>query len=321
MKQLSGKSIVVTGGAGFIGSHLVDRLIKEGPANLVVVDSFFLGREENLRQARQAYPDLKVIRMDAANLAAMRQIVQTEKTEVVFDLAVIPLPTSLVYPAWTVQTNVAIATACCELARFGDIETLVHCSSSEGYGTAQRVPMDEDHPLAAITPYAASKAAADQVVLSYHRTFAIDAVIVRPFNQFGPRQNAGAYAGIIPIVVNRVKHGQPVEIFGDGDQTRDYFFVRNTADAMVHIYEQEATRGYVLNVASGQEITVNDLVARLLKVMQAPHHPVVHVAPRQGDVRRHCAGIDRARRLIGLEPAGITDEHLAETVSWYLAQS
>jgi len=316
--KLQGKSILVTGGAGFIGSHLVDRLICEDPANVVVVDNFFLGREENLVATQAAFSDLRVYRLDAANLAAMRQLVESEKTEVVFDLAVVPLPTSLEYPVWTVETNVSIATTFCELARWGCIDTLVHCSSSEAYGTAQYIPMDEAHPLLASTPYAASKAAADQVVLSYRRTFGVDAVIVRPFNTFGPRQNPGTYAGVIPIVIQRVKHGGPIEIFGDGEQTRDFTFVRDTADAFVRIYEQEATRGKVINVATGHETSVNDLVAKLLRVMGAPDHPIVHASPRPGDVRRHCGDIKLAQKLIGLESIVITHEQLKETVDWYL---
>lgn len=316
--KLAGKNILVTGGAGFIGSNLVDRLVKENPAKLVVVDNFFLGREENLAEARRDYPELKVFRLDASDLGSMRDLVEREKIEVVFNLAVIPLPTSLEYPGWTVNTNVEIATTFCELARWGSIQTLVHCSSSEAYGTARYVPMDENHPLESSTPYAASKAAADLVVQSYWQTFGIDTVIVRPFNNFGPRQNYGSYAGIIPIVVQRVKSGLPVEIYGDGLQTRDYIFVGETVEAFVRIYEQEATRGKVFNVATGREISINDLVAKILQALGASEHPVVHCAPRPGDVRRHCGDISLARQWVGFESAGITVEQLQETVEWYL---
>lgn len=316
--KLAGKNILVTGGAGFIGSNLVDRLVKENPAKLVVVDNFFLGREENLAEARRDYPELKVFRLDASDLGSMRDLVEKEKIEVVFNLAVIPLPTSLEYPGWTVNTNVEIATTFCELARWGSIQTLVHCSSSEAYGTARYVPMDENHPLESSTPYAASKAAADLVVQSYWQTFGIDTVIVRPFNNFGPRQNYGSYAGIIPIVVQRVKSGLPVEIYGDGLQTRDYIFVGETVEAFVRICEQEATRGKVFNVATGREISINDLVAKILQALGAPEHPVVHCAPRPGDVRRHCGDISLARQWVGFKSAGITVEQLQETVEWYL---
>ncbi|KPL80769.1 dTDP-glucose 4,6-dehydratase [Levilinea saccharolytica] len=316
--KLTGKSVLITGGAGFIGSHLVDRVLQENPSNLVVVDNFYLGREENLEDAVKANPGLKVFRLDAADLAAMRDLVEAEKVDVVFNLAVIPLPTSLKYPAWTVTTNVNIALTFCELARWGAIGTLIHSSSSEAYGSAQYVPMDEGHPLHPRTPYAASKSAGDQLVQSYWRTFSMDVSIVRPFNNFGPRQNPGTFAGIIPIVVQRVLHKQPIEIHGDGEQTRDYIFVRDTANAFVHVYEEAATRGKVLNIATGQEITMNQLVARLLEVMGVPDYPVIHSQQRPGDVRRHCGDIRLAHELIGFEPPVISEADLRETVDYYL---
>lgn len=319
--KLKNKRVLVTGGAGFIGSHLVDRIIAENPASVVIVDNFFLGREENLAAAEKQREDLKIYRLDASDLAAMQHVAQREQTEVVFNLAVVPLPTSLQYPAWTISTNIGIATVFCELARTGLIKTLFHCSSSEAYGSAIHIPMDEDHPLIPLTPYAASKAGADGIMLSYYLTYQIDVVVVRPFNNFGPRQNPGTYAGIIPIVIDRIKKGQPIEIFGDGEQTRDFIFVRDTTDAFVRTYENEITRGKVINIATGQETSINDLVGKLKKVMKVPNHLVKHIAPRSGDVRRHCGDISLAKKLIGLEMRQISNESLAETVEWYLRQS
>ena len=321
MLELRGRSVLVTGGAGFIGSHLVDRLLLEEPSRITVVDNFFLGRERNLRDALRADADVVVRRLDAADLAAMQDVATERAVDVVFDLAVVPLPTSLAYPVWTVATNVGIATTFCELARRELISTLIHCSSSEAYGTARAVPMSEDHPHDAITPYAASKSAADAIVTAYIKTFAIDAAIVRPFNNFGPRQNFGSYAGIIPIVVQRVSEGVPIEIHGDGEQTRDFIFVRETADLIVRTFKTPESRGLVVNVATGHETSVNELVLGLLKVLDAPEHPVIHVAERPGDVRRHCADVSRARALLGLEPHPISEDQLRETVDYYLSDA
>jgi UDP-glucose 4-epimerase len=247
----------------------------------------------------------------------MRDLAVKQKVDVVFNLAVIPLPTSLEYPVWTVNTNIGIALTFCELARTGCIETLIHCSSSEAYGSAEIIPMNEDHPANPKTPYAASKLAGDELVLSYLRTFHIDAAIVRPFNNYGPRQNEGRYAGIIPIVVRRLKKNEPIEIYGDGEQTRDYIFVKETADGFVKTYQHEASRGRVLNLATGKEITINALVARMLEILGKPDHPVVHVQERIGDVRRHCGGIDLARQLIEFSPAVMPEQGLLETAEWY----
>ncbi len=311
------RSVLVTGGAGFIGSHLVDRLIQDDPAKLVVVDNFFLGQAENLKSALATRPDIEVIRLDASDLAAMQDIVTAHGIDTVFDLAVVPLPTSLTYPAWTMTQNIGIATTFCEITRRGLIERLVHVSSSEAYGSARTVTMSEEHPHDAITPYAASKSAADHIISSYVQTFGIDATVIRPFNNVGPRQNPGSYAGIIPIVVRRVRAGLPIEIHGDGEQTRDFTFVRDTADFIVKIHDSDACRGNVLNVATGRETTINELVRRLLDAMGEPDHAIVHGAERPGDVRRHCADVSRLVGLIGERPADLSDTALAETVAWY----
>lgn len=318
MSSVRGKAVMVTGGAGFIGSHLVDRLVAESPASLVVVDNFFLGHSSNLVGAKDRFPGLEVIRLDAADLAAMQDVVTTHGIEVVFDLAVIPLPTSLTYPAWTVNTNIGIATTFCELARRGLIQRVLHCSSSEAYGSARYVPMDEEHPHDAITPYAASKSAADHIIHSYVQTFGIDATIVRPFNNFGPRQNAASYAGIIPIVAQRVRAGLPIEIHGDGNQTRDFIFVRETAEMILTVFDRAP--GRVLNVASGTETSVNELVERILRIMGRPDHPVIHSAERPGDVRRHCADISLLTELTDYVAVPMRDADLAETIEWYLSK-
>ncbi|MGV2983040.1 dTDP-glucose 4,6-dehydratase [Microbacterium sp. AGC85] len=311
------KSILVTGGAGFIGSHLVDRLIKDEPRRITVVDNFFLGSQENLSEALHTRPDIDVIRLDASDLAAMQDVVTSHEIDTVFDLAVIPLPTSLTYPAWTVQTNVGIATTFCEIARRGLIERLVHVSSSEAYGSARYIPMNEEHPHDAITPYAASKSAADHIIESYVQTFGIDATVIRPFNNIGPRQNPGSYAGIVPIIVKRVLAGQPIEIFGDGEQTRDFIFVKDSADLIAQVHDSADCRGKVLNVATGAETSINELLARILKIMGHEDHTVIHRAERPGDVRRHLADVSKLEAALGHQSPRLTDEALAETIEWY----
>lgn len=311
------KRVLVAGGAGFIGSHLVDALVRHGASRVVAVDNLFLGRRENLNDAIAVSGAVTLYEQDASDLEAMRRIISEERIEVVFNLAVIPLPTSLERPKFTVDTNVQISTSLCELARQGAYQTLVEFSSSEAYGTAETVPMSEEHPLRPCTPYAASKAASDFVVSSYIETFGIDAAILRPFNNFAPRQNDAAYAGVIPIVINRVRRGEPIEIFGDGEQTRDFIYAPDTAKAAIELYQSPDTRGVVVNVGSGRETSVNQLVTEILEIMGVPNHPVVHVDERPGDVRRHCADISRARETFDFEPKTTLVEGLRRTVEWY----
>jgi UDP-glucose 4-epimerase len=317
-RSLKGRSVLITGGAGFIGSHLVDRIIKENPSQVVVVDNFFLGSESNIESAKQFFPGLEVVRLDASNLAAMQDVVSRFKTDVVFDLATIPLPTSLEYPNWTITNIVGIASTFCEIARLGLIESLVHLSSSEAYGSALYIPMDEKHPHNPSTPYAGSKSAADSIIQSYVKTFGIDATIIRPFNNFGPRQNQSSYAGIIPIVINNVGKHLPINIFGDGEQTRDFTYVTETADFIVRIYNEEACHKGVWNIATGIETTINSLVRQILRVMGVEGHQINYLPERLGDVRRHCADVSKTHSALNLTPDGINEIQIQKTVDWYL---
>jgi UDP-glucose 4-epimerase len=199
----------------------------------------------------------------------------------------------------------------------GMIESLVHLSSSEAYGSAQYVPMDEDHPNNASTPYAASKSAADLIIQSYIKTFNIDATIIRPFNNFGPRQNLGSYAGIIPTIIKNVKEDAPIEIFGDGEQTRDFMFVVQTADLIVKIYSEEKCHRKAWNLGSGIETSVNKLVKEILRIMDRENHEIRFAPGRLGDVRRHCADISKISQTLNLQIEGINERFLTETVNWY----
>lgn len=321
-RKLKDKSILVTGGAGFIGSHLVDRLAAEEPSRVVVADNLYLGEEANLAHAKTLLGDRLVFRnQDAGDMEAMRGIMKEFGTEVVYDMAVIPLPASLEDPLWCVMENTRLTTVLCELQRQGCFQSMVHFSSSEAYGSAITVPITESHPYVPSTPYAASKLAGDQVAMSYYHTFGLDITTLRPFNNYGPRQNDKSFAGIIPIVVNRVLRGEPLTVNGDGMQTRDYIFVRDTAEAAVRIYEEPAARGQIMNIGSGEELTVIDLIRCILNILGKPDHPVIHGPDRLGDVRRHMAGTAKSRELLSFSPSTSLEEGMRETVMWYVGKA
>jgi len=316
--NLNNKSILVAGGAGFIGSHLVDRLIGEKPENLVVVDNLYLGEDKirNLSSAKRRFSSLKVYHEEATKIQSMKKILKNENIDVVFDLAAICLPASLIKPKWTYDTNVAIVSNLCELLRKDYFKTLIHFSSSEAYGSAEQVPMNESHPLKPTTPYGASKIASDHLILSYYKTFGIDVSIIRPFNTYGPRQNEGTYAGVIPLTIKRILKGESPVIYGDGLQTRDYTYVTDVVDAAVKVYHTKSTRGKSLNIASAKETSIKNLISKIAELMNCKK-PIVYDKPRPGDVRRFIGSNSLAKKLINYKPKIDFEKGLRHTIDWY----
>lgn len=315
--NLRNKNVLVTGGAGFIGSHLCDALAREKPRRIIVIDNLFLGKESNLKEVKSLFPGLKFYKDSVTDYKRTKQIMSKYNIDVVFNLAVVPLPVSLIKPRMAFDQNVSSVLNLCELARNKYFRTLIHCSSSEAYGTARYVPMDEGHPLIPMTAYAASKAAGDQLCLSYAAAYGIDVAIARPFNNYGPRQNYGSYAGIVPIVITRTLSGKQIIIYGDGKQTRDFIFVKDTARALINIYKSKDSRNTIINIASGKEVSVNQLVKSIVDLAQIKKTTIRHIGPRPGDVRRHCADTRLARRLINFKPQIRMREGLMETIDWY----
>lgn len=293
----------------------MDRLIDEKPANLVIVDNFFLGKQRNLQHAKDNFP-IKVYNQDASDYDAMKEIIENESIDVVFNLAVIPLLSSHVNPVNDWNVNVNIVLVLCELIRKNKFSTLIHFSSSEAYGSAKKIVMDEYHPLHPTTPYAASKAAADLLVLSYCETFGIDASIMRPFNNYGPRQNEGSYAGVIPITIKRIMGGMPPIIYGDGEQTRDYIYVTDTADAAIDVFNNKNTRSKIINIATGQEITIKKIITTIAEIMEFDEH-IIYEDTRLADVRRHRGDISLAEKLIGFKTKVSFEDGIQQTIEWY----
>lgn len=314
-----GLRALIVGGAGFIGSHIAEMFANSGASNVVVADNFFLGQSENLA-AIETGLELETFRIDAGDFSALQHVIALRQIDTIVNLAVVPLPTSLHFPSMTLTNNFRVTVNCCEIVRQGSAEKLVQFSSSEVYGSASFTPMSESHPFNPSTPYAASKVASDQTVRAYSHTFGLDALVVRPFNNFGPRQNSGSYAGIIPIVLNQVMKNEPIEIFGDGEQTRDYVFVRETADFVSRLIETELSSGEVVNICSGIEITVNQLVKEILEILGKRDYPVIHSAARPGDVRRHLGDNSHLKELTDSTPVGISKANLGQTIDWYLSR-
>ena len=306
MRTLKGKSVLVTGGAGFIGSHVADRLIEEVPSEIVVVDLLLTGKLKNIEHVKKNFKNFTFYKEDICNFNSLKKIISKHKIDIVFHLAVKPLPESLVKPREVFDSVTQGTLNLCELAREGAFELLVNTSSSEVYGTAKYVPMDEKHPMGVETPYAAAKAAADLILQSYVRTFGIKALTVRPFNTYGPRQNDGNYAGVIPITIKHILRGENPVVYGTGNQTRDFSFVKDIADSFI-LAAKYGKEGETYNFASGKETSVNCLIKNIINFLNYKGK-IIYDKPRPGDVMRHLADVSKAKaQLLFVSQIALSD--------------
>lgn len=318
IRNIAGEVILVTGGAGFIGSHLVDRLLAEGAAEIVVIDNLFLGSEDNLTEAA-ASGKVTFYRDDAEFMTSLDYIFSRHAISVVFNCATKALNYSFLNPANAFGTNVTVALNLLELQRRGAFRTLCHFSTSEVYGSAVYEPMDELHPRNPTTTYAAGKAAADMAVESYVRMFGLDSVIVRPFNNYGPRQNhKGMMAGVIPITAWRILHGGKPELHGEGTQSRDFIYVHDTVDAVVKLFGV-LPAGEAVNISTDNQITIANLIERICSQMGYGGE-IVRKQARQADVISHSASNLKVRSLIDYSLTDF-DTGLKATLDWFILRA
>lgn len=310
--------MVVTGGAGFIGSHVVDRLV-EDDHEVLVIDDFSVGREQNLDH-HAGNPRVTVERADVRDQRAMTRLLRGADT--VFHLAVQCLRVSLYDPLLVHDVNATGTLITCLAALDASVKRFVYVSSSEVYGSASWVPMSEDHPLRPSTPYAASKLAGEVYALSLARTHGLPVIVVRPFNTYGPRaHDEGPSGEVIPRLVIQVLCDVRPTIFGDGEQTRDFTWVTDTALGIVRAGECDELLGVAVNVACGEEVTVNRVAEIILRSLGRESLGIAHGSERPGDVRRHVADIGLARRLLGFAPTVSIEEGIRRYVDWFRRSS
>jgi len=306
--------VLVTGAAGFIGSHLTELLVKEGHRVRALVRYNSRNDWGWLEESPVAH-DIEVVSGDVRDFEAMYRAMKD--CQAVFHLAaLIGIPYSYESPLSYVRTNVEGTYNVLEAARQHSLGEVIVTSTSETYGSAQYVPVDERHPMVGQSPYSATKIAADQLALSYQRSFGVPVKIVRPFNTYGPRQSARA---IVPTIVVQILSGMREIRLGSVSPTRDLTFVKDTARAFLEIFRSDSSRGEITNVGTNSEISVGDLVqviARLIGVDVCVAQDQRRVRPPASEVERLRCDNAKILRLTGWRPVHTLEQGLSETIEW-----
>jgi nucleoside-diphosphate-sugar epimerase len=303
---------LVTGGAGFIGSHIVQALLEGG--NFVrVLDNFSTGRRENLAGMRG---NLEILEGDLRDPARMREAVRD--IEVIFhEAAFVSAPQSMTEPQSCFDVNVGGTEILLEAARQARVRRVVLASSAAVYGDSDALPLSEDTILQPLSPYAASKQIGEIYAGLYTRSFGLEVVALRYFNVFGPRQSPDTqYAAVVPIFIRRLLAGQPVLVYGDGGQTRDLIYIQDVVRAnLLAADRSQAAAGQVCNICTGRETRINDLLETLMQLFPSAPAPQ-YAPPRPGDIYRSVGNPKRAAATLGFRAQILLADSLRQTMEW-----
>jgi UDP-glucose 4-epimerase len=310
---LEGAKVLVTGGAGFIGSELVRQLANAG-ASVTVIDNLINGKRENLNEVIGKHVSLEVI--DIRDFEVLGEFL--EGMDVIYHLACLGVRHSIHDPEENHQVNASATLKLLNLSKNLKVGRFVYVSTSEVYGTARYTPMTEQHPTMPHTVYGGSKLAGECYARAFFDTYKYNTVIVRPFNAFGPRSHHEGDSGeVIPKFMLRAMAGQPMIVFGDGNQTRDFTFVGDTARGILLAGFSEKALGQTINLGQGKEISVRDLADKIRIVTDNADAEIIFDEPRPGDVFRLFADSTKARELLGFVPVISLEEGLEKLCKWY----
>jgi len=295
LNECKGKKILVTGGAGFIGSNLVDKLSPEN--KVIVLDNLFSGLLSNLEKSKDR---ITFVKGDVLDKALLKDIVA--EVEFVFHLAAhVGNIRSIKDPYFDMDVNIGGTINLLEACRNSNVKRLVYSSSGAIFGEAKYLPIDEDHPLNPESPYAVSKLAAEKYCFAFHKVYGVPTTSLRYFNVYGPRQDTSEYANAISIFLSKTKEGKPLTMFGDGKQTRDFIFIEDVVKANILVATHPSAVGEIFNIATGRENSIEQLV-NFIKQVSAKESQVIYAAPRAGEVKYSRANIEKAQRLLGYNP-------------------
>src|SRR5690349_499900 len=302
---------LVTGGAGFIGSHLCTELVRRGET-VRVVDSLITGKRANLAHL----PQVEFIEGDLANLDVAQRSVRD--VDYVLHQAAIPsVPRSVEDPITSNRANIDASLNVLVAARDAKVKRVVYAGSSSAYGNAPTLPKVETMPTAPLSPYALQKLVVEQYCRMFTDLYGLETVTIRYFNVFGPRQDPSSpYSGVISLFISALCEGRRPKIYGDGEHTRDFTYVGNVVDGVLRACTAPDASGEVINVAVGGRISLNQLFRTIRDLVGADVEPI-YSEPRAGDVKDSQADISKARRLLGYEPIVSFEDGLDKTVAWY----
>lgn len=314
--NLKDKKVLITGAEGFIGSHLTERLLEIGADVTALVqyncfnnwgwiDTF----DKNIKNS------IKVVSGDIREYDGIKKIVKGQ--DVVFHLAaLIAIPYSYLSPMAYVKTNIEGTTNVLEACKEYDVKKIVHTSTSETYGTALYVPIDENHPMQGQSPYSASKIGADKIAESFYKSFKLPVATIRPFNTYGPRQSARA---VIPTIISQILSGKTEIKLGSLIPTRDFNYVKDIVEAFIKVAESDNTIGEVMNAGSNYEISIGDTVKKIIKLIGKDVQIFCdeeRVRPENSEVNRLWADNAKIKKLTGWSPRYNIEEGLKETILW-----
>ena len=313
--ELQNKNIVVTGGAGFLGSHVVGQLL-ERKNKVTILDDFSHGKELHLKSIVDN-PNLKIIRGSVTNIDDVNRAF--ENCQIVFHFAVLDLRQSIKEPEKVNDVVVNGSLNCLNAARNNNIDLFPNRSSSEVFGTAQYTPMDEKHLLFPETPYAASKVAQDMYIFSFGRTYELPWTTVRPFNMYGPNSHWQGYRGeLIPKMIVRAMNKKPLVIFGEGNQTRDFIYVEDAAKAILDVANNKSCLNNSFNICTGKETSIRKIAETICDEFSLdPDAYIQKQAPRPGDVLRHIGDNSKFKKMMGYIPTTTIEEGISKTVTWF----
>jgi nucleoside-diphosphate-sugar epimerase len=308
----------VTGGAGFIGSHLVEELLRRGHA-VRIVDNFSTGKRGNLdaaaRNAATPLDALEIVEGDLANLD-VAQRAAAEADYVLHQAAIPSVPRSVKDPIGSNRANIDGTLNILVAARDAGVKRLVFAGSSSEYGDTPTLPKHEEMPTSPLSPYALQKVVGEEYLRMFTRLYGLETVSIRYFNVFGPRQDPGSpYSGVISLFIKWLIANERPTIYGDGEQTRDFTYVANVVDGVLRACEAPGASGQAINVATEGRVSLNELLRTLQRIVGTNLEPI-YQEPRVGDVRDSQASIAKARRLLGYEPIVPFEEGLRRTVEW-----